>query len=388
MINTSDQASSSASATATTSTIRQPTVISSPLEALQNIVQRKVSGRLTIREADAETVLWRIHTGDGHIHFASCSHGQRERLAYILQRNEPQLAKRLRVETISSDYEFLCQSWQAGILTLPQLRKLLYLLTREALIHIMALPQATLLFERSTGLDPILLSVPLQEALPLSYQVRGWQQLKPHISSPFQRPHLLAREQFARRLEGKLRLARGPDAAQTPLQALDAQLCIYEIASKLDADLLRVASALRDLVQADIIKMEPFTQSNQSQQLTIACIDDSLTIQRKVRLMLEGEGYRVLSLTNPLQALMPLMREKPAVVLMDISMPDLDGYELCRMLKQSSALRQTPIVMLTGRDGLVDRSRARLVGASDYITKPFDAKTLLDVISKLVQTTR
>ncbi len=388
MVNASDQAHSPVLATMTAAPSQRATAFASPLEVLQNIAERRVSGRLTVRQTETDPVIWRIHAGGGQVHFATSSLGQRERLVYVLQRNEPQLVKLLPAQLSQSDYEFLHQSWQAGMLSLPQLRKLLYLLTRDALVHCMALPQATLLFDRATGLDPILLSVPLSEALPLSYQVTGWQRLKANIGSPLQRPLLVAPEQSVRRLEGKLRLARGPNAQQTPLEALAEGLCIYELAARLDADLLRVASALADLVQAEAITLgpfEPFEQAVPARGLTIACIDDSPTIQRKVRLILEAEGYCVLSLTDPLQALLPLMREKPALVLMDISMPDLDGYEMCRMLKQCSALRQTPIVMLTGRDGLVDRSRARLVGASDYITKPFDAKTLLTVIGKRLQ---
>ena len=72
---------------------------------------------------------------------------------------------------------------------------------------------------------------------------------------------------------------------------------------------------------------------------------------------------------------------------MDICMPDIDGYELSRQLRQSPLLRDIPIVMLTGRDGLIDRFRARMVGANEYITKPFHAKQLLTVIRKKLSMT-
>jgi twitching motility two-component system response regulator PilG len=65
-------------------------------------------------------------------------------------------------------------------------------------------------------------------------------------------------------------------------------------------------------------------------------------------------------------------------------MPELDGYELCAMLRKSTAFRQTPIVMLTGRDGFIDRVKARMVGATDYLTKPFGESELLMLVEKYV----
>jgi twitching motility two-component system response regulator PilG len=67
---------------------------------------------------------------------------------------------------------------------------------------------------------------------------------------------------------------------------------------------------------------------------------------------------------------------------MDINMPDIDGYELCRMLRQSRQLKDVPIVMLTGRDGLIDRLRAQLVGANSYLTKPFAPEQLMQAVQK------
>jgi twitching motility two-component system response regulator PilG len=70
---------------------------------------------------------------------------------------------------------------------------------------------------------------------------------------------------------------------------------------------------------------------------------------------------------------------------MDITMPEIDGYELCNMLRQSRQMKSVPIVMFTGRDGIIDRMRAQLVGANDYITKPVNVNTLLTKVQKLIQ---
>ncbi|MEO0852284.1 MAG: response regulator, partial [Cyanobacteria bacterium J06648_11] len=138
----------------------------------------------------------------------------------------------------------------------------------------------------------------------------------------------------------------------------------------------------------DVIGINSFRATVKGgRQPLVACIDDSHTVQRTVKLTLEAAGYRVLGLTEPARALTTLVRQQPDLVLMDITMPEVDGYELCRMLRQSDALSEIPIVMLTGRDGLFDRLRARVVGATDYMTKPFNAEQLLGAIEQLTSHT-
>jgi twitching motility two-component system response regulator PilG len=371
--------------------LRSPSPIASPLKVLQNIARQGRSGRLTVQQIAEDPIILQVHTGKGQLHFANTSIGQQQWLAYVLRRLNSPLLNDVApyfagAEYSKSAYEFLCQAWQMKALSLQRLRSLLRLLSQEALVHIIAIPQAKLLFDRSVGLDPILLSEPFRDVVsPILSQVVGWQRLNPYIVSPFQRLQLNDSKQFVKQFEGKLRSLQGPRVDITPVEALEERPCLYELAFHLNADLLQLATTLTGAVRTGIITTRPFTDYTSSRP-TIACIDDSSTVQRNVKLILESAGYQVLNLTDPLKTLSTLVREKPVLVLMDITMPNLDGYELCRMLRQCSALRGTPIVMLTGRDGLIDKMRARLVGASDYITKPFNAKTLTDVVTKFVQT--
>jgi twitching motility two-component system response regulator PilG len=89
-------------------------------------------------------------------------------------------------------------------------------------------------------------------------------------------------------------------------------------------------------------------------------------------------------LDNPVTALSQFFIHKPDLILCDITMPELDGYEVCAMLRQSSYFRQTPIVMLTGLDGFIDRVRAQMVGATDYLAKPFGEEELVTIVEKYV----
>jgi twitching motility two-component system response regulator PilG len=369
---------------------QRPAIVASPLQALQNIVRREVSGRLTIRESGDSSVCWRIHIGKGCLHFASSLVGQRERLAYLLQRSNSGFAAHLAASLPSPfmepTYDYLYKSWQCKDTNLSGLRQLLYLLSQEALMWVLTLPNVTLQFDRNVGLDPVLISVPFQKSIaPLGSHVKSWRQLQPYVTSPFQRLQVVDAKQFHQQFDKILRLIRGSKATMKPLEALESLPCLYELAVRLDVDTLTLGKVVAEMIRSQVVTVHPYDTIVTRNRLTIACIDDSATVQRNVTLILEAEGYRVLSLTDPLRALSSLVHERPALVLMDISMPYVDGYELCRMLRQCSALKQTPIVMLTGRDGLVDRVRARLVGTADYITKPFDAKTLVDVVTNLVQ---
>jgi twitching motility two-component system response regulator PilG len=116
----------------------------------------------------------------------------------------------------------------------------------------------------------------------------------------------------------------------------------------------------------------------------VVCIDDDLTIGKTVEYILQAKGYEVTAIRNPLKALTLVFQLKPDLILCDLAMPQLDGYELCGMLRKSTAFRQTPIIMLTGKDGFIDRVRARMVGATDYLTKPFGASELLMLLEKYI----
>jgi twitching motility two-component system response regulator PilG len=125
---------------------------------------------------------------------------------------------------------------------------------------------------------------------------------------------------------------------------------------------------------------------HQDQVPRVVCIEDSATVRQVVEEILTLHGYEATSIGNPLRALSLVFQLKPDLILCDIAMPELDGYELCAMLRRSTAFRDTPIVMLTGKDGFIDRVRARMVGATDYLTKPFDEAELRMLIEKYVGT--
>lgn len=115
---------------------------------------------------------------------------------------------------------------------------------------------------------------------------------------------------------------------------------------------------------------------------TIACIDDSPTVLQAIRSFLDDKSFNVLMIDNPVKALMQIVRSKPDLILLDVTMPNLDGYELCSLLRKHPHFRNTPVIMVTGNTGFIDRAKAKLVGASGYLTKPFTQSDLVKMIFK------
>jgi len=114
----------------------------------------------------------------------------------------------------------------------------------------------------------------------------------------------------------------------------------------------------------------------------VMVIDDSKTIRRTAETLLRKEGFDVITATDGFEALSMIADLQPNLILLDIMMPRLDGYQTCALIKHHRVFRHTPVVMLSSKDGLFDRARGRVVGSDNYITKPFTREELLTVIEQ------
>lgn len=115
----------------------------------------------------------------------------------------------------------------------------------------------------------------------------------------------------------------------------------------------------------------------------VVIIDDSITVRKIVEISLSREGFEVVGFADGVEALLWLTGPQgrlPGLILLDITMPGMNGYEVARYLKARPHVGNTAIVMLTRRDGMVDRLKSRLVGAVDHLSKPFQTQQLLKVV--------
>ncbi len=117
-----------------------------------------------------------------------------------------------------------------------------------------------------------------------------------------------------------------------------------------------------------------------AQNLTIMVIDDSNTIRRSAEIFLTQGGYRVVLAEDGFDALAKIHDHHPALVVCDLLMPRLDGYQTCALIKKNPQFHATPVLLLSSRDGLFERARASMVGAAAYLTKPFTQESLLAAV--------
>jgi twitching motility two-component system response regulator PilG len=114
--------------------------------------------------------------------------------------------------------------------------------------------------------------------------------------------------------------------------------------------------------------------------LKILVIDDSKTIRRTAETLLSKEGCQVFTAVDGFDALAKIADHRPDIIFVDIMMPRLDGYQTCALIKHNRTFRETPVIMLSSKDGLFDRARGRIVGSEHYLTKPFTKDELLGAI--------
>jgi len=117
----------------------------------------------------------------------------------------------------------------------------------------------------------------------------------------------------------------------------------------------------------------------------ILLIEDETDMVYALTLQLEAIDYEVLSATDGQAGLDMARKENPDLIILDLMLPKMDGYKICRMLKFDERYKKIPIIMFTARVQDQDKKLGQEVGADAYVTKPFDSKELLDKISALLK---
>jgi twitching motility two-component system response regulator PilG len=114
--------------------------------------------------------------------------------------------------------------------------------------------------------------------------------------------------------------------------------------------------------------------------LKILVIDDSNTVRQSAEMFLRQGGYEVFLAEDGFDALSKVSDHQPDMIFCDILMPRLDGYQTCAIIKRNPVYENIPIVMLSSKDGVFDKARGRMVGAQQYLTKPFIKDALLQSV--------
>ncbi len=337
---------------------------------------------------------WFVFFLNGRIIYAADTDQSLSRLRdYLSRYSADHLVNQVKAQAIATtnapEYGHLWALLEKHTLTPAQGRNIIHSMVHETLFDLLSLHQGSFVFEVGPPLSPQLTMLEVTPQLARTMkQVQQWKLLHPYVQTPEQCPYVAnvnsLQEILSSRTFNKL------------TGFADGKTSLRQIARYLNRDILTVAKAIYPYIQQGIIQLTYPSEEQTSgtlksslpQSVTrsprVVCIDDGATVRKMVEGMLFHHGYEVTAIANPLDALSSVFRINPDLILCDIAMPELDGYEVCAMLRTSTAFRQTPIIMLTGKDGFIDRVKARMVGATDYLTKPFGESELLMLVEKYV----
>jgi twitching motility two-component system response regulator PilG len=169
--------------------------------------------------------------------------------------------------------------------------------------------------------------------------------------------------------------------AHLNLNHFDEAVAQFQAALRLRPAERALRTQLTALVQRQAARDQ--AERDATPRRVVLIVDDSPTIRKVVTMTLENGGHTVLAAADSQEAIDSICTKGvPDLILLDITMPGMNGYQLCKLLRQNQATQRVPIVMLSGKDGFFSKIRGRMAGSTEYVTKPFRPETLLRLVDK------
>jgi two-component system, chemotaxis family, response regulator PixG len=398
-----------------------------PIKLLEQLASSQAKGCLRITSNE---IVWLLYFHEGKLFYANHSLEPSERLEQHLRRvTQNQLDNKIYTDLReqlqnasleatypSPDYQSIRWLIAQGHITEQLAGTLVKNITKEVLQSYLLITSGT------TDL------IAREESFPIWWsgnflfvtkecmtELQAWQALQPSIQSPYQRPFLANVEHPLLTADIKVKLSRiligfsfrqlslllkqdeltvannlhrlinngivGLRAPQPPFDRLHKLYAAHADANQFDEHNQSVTATLNAVAN----NPTPATPSSGDLEIAtykIACVDDSPTILREINRFLDGDSFKVFPIVDSGTALMKIIRINPDIILLDVGMPTIDGYKLCSMLRKHPAFKKTPIVMVTGNTGIIDRAKAKMAGSTDYMTKPFTQAGLIEMVSK------
>lgn len=285
------------------------------------------------------------------------------------------------------EYQKLCDWLRQEKITEQQGESFIEAIVEEILFDITQRIEVICKFYQNQTIEPQFNLISPQKLIKKNQLIwQNWQKAKVADRFPSMAPTILQDKQ--------LQQSTSTQAYQNICKLLDGNRTIRELAIELKTSPLQVIRSFLPYIQSGVLglvevpdlldlasKSLVVIPQNKDKPL-VACIDDSEMVSFTMEQILSISGYRFLAINDPLRAIATLLENKPDLILLDIVMPEIGGYELCSTLRKHPAFAKIPIVFLTSNDGMLDRLRAKMVGCSDFISKTIDSERLLNLISK------
>lgn len=337
-----------------------------PLSLLAQLLSRYASGCLQVTSG---TTSWSIYLEQGKLVYASNSvapFARLDRHLHQMSRQAPALISAVRVQvrllfeslpihpsTVCPDYQAICWLLEQQYLNLAQANQLIEAIAREVIESFLILTEG-------------------------SYRILEKERFNDYPSLGEFDLRLLV-EQCQAHLQQRQSLDRASVSTVANTNTNNRSVANLRPSPASPGQL---SSSTPQNTNINGLKAKTGTEASSKNHYTVACIDDSRAVLESIKAFLDDDSFSVLMINDPVKALMQVVRNKPDLILLDVGMPNLDGYELCSLLRRHPSFKNTPIVMVTGNTGFIDRAKAKLVGASGYLTKPFTQSELLKVVFK------
>jgi two-component system, chemotaxis family, response regulator PixG len=393
-----------------------------PTELLLKSVQLKRTGCL---EFNRGSVSWRIYLHRGQLQYVDCSVESVAQLKYYLIRqgckdaatalNEIGHSVEKNAGTVDGSFYERAILWLIAKhhLDSTQFINLMGEISQDVLESCLWLTEGTFHWHEAklipdwlkhSGGDSLSANVVSSIDL-LQQKLQKWQNCASQLVSPHQRPYFLNYRDIGRDASvGVL-----SDKVLNELaQVMRTGFSFRQLSHFLKRDELQVAQILSPYIQKGIIHLRspqsPLdllpeipklavikklndldTFANVDKICKIVCVDDSRIILQEIERLLTERHFNITAIDDPIQASSAIFRLEPDLILLDITMPKINGYTLCSLLRNSATCKTTPIIMVTGNTGLIDKARAKLAGANDYLTKPFTRSSLMTIVDKYLK---
>jgi two-component system, chemotaxis family, response regulator PixG len=382
---------------------RRNTILSA-VELLEDFANRRATGLLKV---SANDIFWFIYFSEGEIFHANFSIEPIDRLEFHMrqvlkaedQRIEKSVLMRLRQQTIgvqlddfypSHDYQALYSLLSAQQVSIASTASITRRIIKETICNFLLLSEFTYDFISDSRDFPLLFSndftVLLKEC---RNEISDWQSLKSNVFSFYQRPLVCEKNENHGKYNYLKRFLMGKD--------------FNHLSLTLGQSPIRIAQRLDPLIASGVIDLLPpvsyyaklpqlFSQKStqeSSEEIVLATdrckvvsIDDCPTVLKCIDDFLDRDYFQTFSVQDACTALDKILMVQPHMILMDVDMPSIDSYNLCRMVRGNQTVKSTPIIMVARHSNVVDRAKAKFVGATDYLTKPFTQNTLNQMVFK------
>lgn len=362
---------------------------------LSIVSQKQVTGKLSLAHGNQE---WHLYFLFGHLLYASGGLHPTRRWYRAVKKHCPNLKFEVNELTNGQlwEYKLLQIAISDNQITLSQAKAILRTIAEEVFFAIISQPGLTRRWHpqkhpsSQTTLNLLLSRREIKEVLASakilskSFQDEGLSHINPDFVPNIKNINKLLNQEKS---ESILKIDK----------LLNGKRTIWDITLEMKISLevvTRILYGFEKLGLIDFIKVEDWLPPSDKfhlpaikkgvDQAKIACIDDSYSTGLLLGQILKPLGYEVLQIQDPIKGLALLEECKPNLIFLDLIMPKVSGYTICEFLRKTTTFQDIPIVFLSTQDSIIDRTRARIVGANDYLCKSSCPKKIVEIVEKYV----